>query len=53
MDGWPKEILDLWNEGLTIDTIAQKLGIDSDAVANEVEDRTNYPPKNPVGVSDL
>jgi hypothetical protein len=42
MDGFVEAILELWDEGLTIPTIAAKLGIDEDIVANEVEAPGNY-----------
>jgi len=42
MNGQEQTILQLWNEGLTISTIALKTGIDEDEVADVVEDPTHY-----------
>jgi hypothetical protein len=42
MDPLTEAVLQLWNECLTIDTIAEKLGIDPDIVADIVEAPANY-----------
>lgn len=41
-DGMVMEILDLWNEGLMPETIAEKLGIDREEVEDTIEAPGNY-----------